>query len=157
MKTEPIISPPGRGPAPGPLPSWMCMDASLGRQTEAKPLQLAPFNAEDQWPYSKPLTDGLTSPLIPKEDATHPPEETPFSYLYPRSHSFGHVNFYHDFWTMLTSTGKTRDQLRICFKDAQHIIKHCHCDVHIVIVTSLDLRYPISKINNIKIRFIDKL
>ncbi len=53
-----IISPPGPRPAPGPLTSWMClerlhMEVTRGHPYQMpEPLQLAPFNAIEQWLYS---------------------------------------------------------------------------------------------------------
>ncbi len=91
-----VISPSGPGPSPGPLSSWSHLEHLSRAAPRRHPFQmpklpqLAPFNAKEQWHYSKSIKEDWTFHLIPEGDASHPPEETHFSLLYPRSHYFNH-------------------------------------------------------------------
>ena len=55
-----------------------------------KPPQLAPLDAEEQRLYSEFPPDGRDPHTISKAELRHPPKETHFSRLYPRSCSFAH-------------------------------------------------------------------
>lgn len=69
-KCADIISPPGPGSVPGPLPSWICLGHLLREAPKRhpnhmpEPPQLAPFHTKEQRKTSHP------------EETNHPPGET---------------------------------------------------------------------------------
>ena len=79
-----IVPPPDPHSALWPPPSWTCLEHLPGDATRwhpyqmLKPPQLAPFYAKEQRLYSESLSDDRASHPIPKGDAGHPPEKTPF-------------------------------------------------------------------------------
>ena len=91
-----IIPPAGSGSASASPPSRTCPE-NLERQAPGRhpdqmpePPQLTPFDAEEQRLYSELPPDVWAPHLISKAEPSHPPEETQFGRLYPRSPSFGH-------------------------------------------------------------------
>ncbi len=80
----------------GFLPAWCAWNTSIGRRpggilTRCLNHLSWLFSTQRSCGYTpSPLEDDWTFHLIPKEDASHPPDESRFSRLYPQSHSFDH-------------------------------------------------------------------
>ncbi|KAK3519689.1 hypothetical protein QTP70_000999 [Hemibagrus guttatus] len=91
-----IVSPACPGSSPGSLPSGACPE-HLPRETSRRhpeqmpePPQLALFNVEEQWLYSKLLPGDRAPYPISKGAPCHPMEKTHFGRLNPVSCTFGH-------------------------------------------------------------------
>ncbi|XP_067434958.1 uncharacterized protein [Thunnus thynnus] len=87
-----------------------------------KPPQLAPFNAKEQWLYSKPPPNVRAPHPISKAEPRHSPKEIHFGRLDPRSHSFSHYP------KLVTIASIPLQQQQQQQQQHQHrCLHHCRC------------------------------